>query len=321
MALSNLKVFNDYAYGVFREKLAENVQLFNAATDGGIVLTTSSKAGDYWDTTFWAAGSVVERRNANAETAISSYTPSMGQETRVRVDARTKQLILQKAHLARIGQSPDVQGAIFGQMVAEQAFSDMLTVGLGAWCSAMAAVGATVSTDFSGTAGISWVNLMNLKQLRGDAASDIRCWVMHSILATGLLVGNLNNDDQLFSYGGVNVMSDPQGRRIVVTDLSSLVIAGTPTDYYVPGLAPGAIVIEEQGDWRSNEENRNGKEQIETSYQAEWSYFVGLRGFAWDKTNGGTSPSTAALLTATNWDRVYNNSVKDLGGVLGRFTP
>jgi hypothetical protein len=38
---------------------------------------------------------------------------------------------------------------------------------------------------------------------------------------------------------------------------------------------------------------------------------------SWDKTNGGRSPTSAALAVGTNWDRTAT-SIKDLGGVVLR---
>lgn len=321
MALSDLVVFNEYAYGTFIQLLRHNISLFNEATGGGILLRSSKLQGSYVDSTFWLPATVVERRNANAETAISSQAIQMDDETKVRIDSRTKELRFQEAHMRRILQDPKGQGVVFGKMVAQQRFNDMLTTGLGSYCAAMAAI-AGVYQDFSGeTPGsISYSRLADLKQKRGDKSSEIGCWVMHSLLATDLLKSNISNAQTLFNFGTVNVKVDAEGRRIVVTDIPALVVSGAPTDYLVPGLAPGAIVIEDQGDWNANEVRINGFEQIVTSYQAEWSYFLQILGFSWDKTSGGSSPNNAALFTAGNWDRVYTNDVKDLGGVLGRFT-
>ena len=42
---------------------------------------------------------------------------------------------------------------------------------------------------------------------------------------------------------------------------------------------------------------------------------MGVKGFAWDKANGSHSPTTAALTTATIWDKIAT-SYKDLAGVV-----
>jgi len=80
-------------------------------------------------------------------------------------------------------------------------------------------------------------------------------------------------------------------------------------------LAQGAVLIEQNPDYLENMSTTNGAENIKRTWQAQWSYNVGLKGYAWDKTNGGASPTNAALATGSNWDR-YATSVKDLAGIL-----
>jgi hypothetical protein len=100
-----------------------------------------------------------------------------------------------------------------------------------------------------------------------------------------------------------------------MTDSPQLVVAGSPTMYPVLGLVSGAVSVEQNGDFDANEETKNGDENIVRTYQAEWSYNIGVKGFAWDKTNGGKSPTDAALFTATNWDK-YATDNKDVAGVV-----
>jgi hypothetical protein len=69
------------------------------------------------------------------------------------------------------------------------------------------------------------------------------------------------------------------------------------------------------GDFVQNVQTLNGDENIKRTIQSEWSYNLGIKGYAWDKTNGGKSPNDAALATGTNWDR-YATSFKDTAGVL-----
>ncbi|MNO64399.1 hypothetical protein D3C76_551270 [compost metagenome] len=58
----------------------------------------------------------------------------------------------------------------------------------------------------------------------------------------------------------------------------------------------------------------NGKERIETTIQTDYTFGLGLKGYTWDVTNGGKSPSNAALATGTNWDKTAS-SIKDTAGV------
>lgn len=138
---------------------------------------------------------------------------------------------------------------------------------------------------------------------------------MHSKSAFDIYGEALTNATRLFVFGNVRVIEDGFGRPLVVSDSPNLVTTGTPDTYAALGLTPGAILVSQNGDFTDNVETKNGDENIVRTYQAEWSYNVGVQGFAWDKTNGGKSPTNAALGTATNWDR-YATSHKDLAGVL-----
>ena len=57
-------------------------------------------------------------------------------------------------------------------------------------------------------------------------------------------------------------------------------------------------------------EFENAKEIV----KSEFSFNVGLKGYTWDKANGGKSPNDTALALSTNWDRVAT-SHKDTAGV------
>lgn len=166
---------------------------------------------------------------------------------------------------------------------------------------------------------MSFLNLNKGQAKFGDQASMISAWVMHSKAMFDLYGKNLTNSASLFTYGTVNVVRDPFGKLLIMTDSPALFLdeaGGVGVDYYASlGLVPGGVVIDQNNDFTANEEAKNGDENIIRTYQAEWSYNVGIKGFAWDKTNGGKSPNDAALLTSTNWDK-YATSHKDLAGVV-----
>jgi hypothetical protein len=49
--------------------------------------------------------------------------------------------------------------------------------------------------------------------------------------------------------------------------------------------------------------------------QVDYSFGLGLKGYSWDQTNGGKSPTDAELATGTNWDKVVTSD-KHTAGVL-----
>lgn len=319
MALSDLAVYSEYAYASMTEVLRQRIDLFNAATGGAITLRSAAHQGDFSDVAFFAKISgLVRRRNSYGSGSVAEKKLAHLVDTMVKVAAGTPPVRLDPGQFKWIQQNPEVAGAALGQQLAVDTMADMLNVGLGASYAALSAQSAVVYDATGNTSPedtLSFSNLNNGQAKFGDQASTISAWVMHSKPMFDLYGKNLTNAAQLFNYGNINVIRDPFGKLLVMTDSPNLVINGTPNNYAVLGLVPGAVIIDQNNDYTANEEAKNGDENIIRTFQAEWSYNVGVRGFAWDKTNGGKSPNDAALLTATNWDK-YATSHKDLAGVV-----
>jgi len=318
MALSDLAVYSEYAYSSMTEVLRQQIDLFNAASGGAIVLASAAHQGDFSDVAFFAKISgLVRRRNAYGSGAVSEKNLAHLVDTMVKVAAGTPPVRLDPGQFKWIQQNPEVAGAALGQQLAVDTLADMLNTGLGAFYAAHAQVAANVLDITAATPDtLSFIALSNATALLGDQSGGaIAAWVTHSKPMFDLYANQLTNAEQLFRYGQVNVIRDPFGKLLIMTDSPSLVLAGSPNVYYNLGLKPGAITVHQNGDFTANEETKNGDENIIRTYQAEWSYELGVQGFSWDKGNGGKSPADAALFTSTNWDR-YATSNKDLGGVI-----
>mgnify|MGYP007068552704 CR=1 FL=1 len=319
MALSDLAVFSEYAYDAMTEVLAQQVELFNEASAGTINLSAAAHQGDYSERAFYAKISgLVRRRNAYGSGAVSPVNLEHLVDTMVKVAAGTPPVQLDPGQFRWIQQNPEVAGAAMGQQLAKDALADMLNTSVAATSAALANVAAVTNDISAGSDGAelpSFTALSNTAMKFGDYNGLIAAWVLHSTVLGKLYNNALTNAQQLFTYGTVNVIGDPFGRRFVVSDVPGLVVAGSPTKYRTLGLVPGAVVIDQNNDFEDNYETSNGDENIQRTYQAEWSFQLGIKGFSWDKSNGGKSPNDAAILTATNWDR-YATSHKDLAGVV-----
>ncbi len=80
-------------------------------------------------------------------------------------------------------------------------------------------------------------------------------------------------------------------------------------------LVSGGVMVHDAGDLVTNIETTNGNQRIVTTMQADYTFGVGLKGYAWDTANGGKSPTDAELATGSNWDKVAT-SIKHTAGVL-----
>ena len=313
-----MQVFNSFVNGSSMELLDENVRLFNDATRGGLTLTTESASGDYKDVAKYARiNNLVRRRNAYGNSAVSEVDVSQINERTVKVAAGTAPARIDPHLMTWIAKDPREIGVIVGRQVAEGRLKDMVDVAVGALAVSLASETTNYYDGKTATCDLATLNKGAAKF--GDRSSDIVCWLLNSKPAYDLLGSNITNSNRLFEFGTVSVMADIAGRPIVMTDVDALVnpdgiVSGTDS-YYGIGLAAGGAMVKDNGDYVSNIDTSNGKDNIVSTMQSQWSYNLGLKGFAWDSANGGASPTTAALHTATNWDKVAT-SHKDLGGVV-----
>lgn len=315
MALSDMKVFDSFVVSSMTETVRQQVDLFNAASNGTLVMSADRNIGDYSKESYWAEISgVVRRRNIAGSGSVSPVALSQLQHNAVKVAAGTPPLAWNPSQLSWMQKNQEEAGTVIGAQLAVAKMQDMLNTAVTAAVAAMTNVGATVV--FDGTASTLTHNSLNKGAfLFGDRSNDIRAWFIHSKAMRDLIDAGLTNTAQLFSYGTINIIADPMGRRFIMTDSASLIQDVTTDKYYTLGLVQGGIVCEDNGDFYSNQETSNGSDNITTTWQAEWTYQLGLKGYAWDISNGGRSPTNAAIGTGTNWDKIATD-VKSTAGVL-----
>lgn len=314
MALSDLTVFQEYAQSSMTEVQDQQIERFNGAVRGGLILTSAAHEGDFSSTTMWAKISgLVRRRNAYGSGAQTAKVLSQLVNTSVKVAAGTPPIEIDPGMLKWIQKSPEEAGAVIGRQMAEDSIADMLNVGIMVYVAGIGNVSALVHDGTAGTASLAALNTGASKF--GDRSQDLVAWVTHSKVAFDIYGEALANNNRLFNFGNVQVVEDGFGRPIVMTDSPNLITSGSPDTYHTLGLTPGAVVVEQGNEFTDNIETSNGDENIQRTYQAEWTYQLGLKGFAWDTSTGGKSPNDAALGTAGNWDR-FATSDKDLAGVL-----
>lgn len=316
MALSDLAVFSEYVYASLSEVISQQIELFNNASQGGIVLRAAANQGDYSDLALWAKVSgLVRRRNAYGSGAVAAKELEHLLDTMVKVAAGTPPVNMPPSMFTWIQQNPEQGGAVIGQQLAGDMLGDMLNTAIMGFVAALSGE-VDVTYDHSGTGTATLASLNTAAAKFGDRAGELRCWVMHSKSLFDIFGAALANTEALFNFGTVNVRQDGFGRPFVITDSPSLIdLTPTPDAYLALGLVPGGIVVEQNNDFDDNIDTTNGDENIQRNYQAEWTYNLGIKGYSWDKTSGGKSPNDAAIATANNWDR-FATSHKDTAGVI-----
>jgi len=317
MSLSQMQVFNEYIMPATIETLGQMVDKFNAASAGSITLTTSGFDGDFLQESFFAAIHTAQRRvdRYAAQSSAAATDLTQLRNSSVKVGGGFGPIRYEPSQLTWLNK-PTTEGIeVASRNFAEAMLRDQLNTAIAALRAAIVNQGAATTVDITaGTNAVITYNTLNDSHaLFGDRSGDLVAQVMTGSMYHKLIGQNLTNARQLFLAQGVTVV-DILNKAVIVTDAPSLVAAGSPGTDTVLSLATGAATVFDGGDVISNIETNNGQQRIETTMQVDYSFGLGLKGYSWDETNGGKSPTDAELATGTNWDKTATD-IKHTAGV------
>jgi hypothetical protein len=312
MSQALMAVFDKYIMPATIETLGQEIDKFNAASGGAIVLSSDGFEGDFRQQSFWNAVHSSQRRvdRYAAQAAVTPTDMSQVKEASVKVAGGFGPLRWEPAQLTWLLKPTTEAVAVASQNFAEAMLADMLNTGIACAVAAIENVPA-LTVDVNATLPLSQTVINNSHALFGDRSGRLRTSFMTGAAAHFLIGANLVNAQQLFVAGNVRVL-DILGKLVVITDAPALTGAAR---YKVPTLVEGAVIVTDAGDLVSNIQTTNGQTRIETTMQADYSFGVGLKGFTWDTVNGGKSPTNAELATGSNWDKTVSDN-KNTAGVL-----
>ncbi len=314
MATTDMVIFNEQTQLVATETVDQALAAFNEASGGGLLLGSAAHLGDYVEeASYKAISALVSRRNAYGTGTLSTKALQQLKDVAVKVDQSIGPMEWTVEQFARLLKNEAEAGLIIGEQAAQAMIQDYLNTIASALVGAVGNVPALVN-DYSATGTAKLVELNNAAAKFGDRQQSIVSWLMHSKVFTDLTNEAITNSNRLYNIGNIQVMQDGLGRRYVVTDSPALLTAGTPNKYNTLGLVAGAAMVETQP-LLTMTQPKADQENMGTIWKGESSFTIGLKGYAWDQTNGGKSPTDAAIGTGTNWDQIAT-SVKDTAGVM-----
>jgi hypothetical protein len=316
MALTNMKVFNEYVREAVIETVSQMVEKFNAASAGGIQLTTQGFDGDFLMQSSFSSLHAAQRRVDRYATNTSASATQLAQiqHNTAKVAGGFGPIEWEPGQLRWVGDNPALAVAVISQNMAEAILKDMLNASIASAVAAIENVGVTVVNDIGTGRDITYGDINTAHAKFGDMSQLLVCDVMDGTLYHSLIGQNLTNTPQLFQAGNVTVV-DILGKRVVVTDAPALreTPATSTNDIKVLSLAAGGIVVHDAGDLITNIETSNGSQRIKTTMQADYTFGLGLKGYAW--STSVASPTDAELATGSNWTKIAT-SVKHTAGVL-----
>lgn len=316
MALLDLEVFNQYAREEAIEQVSQMVDKFNDASAGAIVLSASGFDGDLLLKSMFSGLHSSQRRVDRYATNTSANSTALAQirNDNVKVAGGFGPILWEPASLSWIQQNQAAAITLIGQNLAEAIMKDMLNAGIASAIGAIENVGSTVIYDTNTGRDITYADINSAHAKFGDKSQLLVADIMDGTTYHALIGQNLTNAAELFNFGSVTVV-EILGKRVIVTDAPALreTPATSTNDIKVLSLVQGGIVCTDAGDLVTNIETKNGKQRIETTMQADYTFGLGLKGYTWNPSI--VSPTDAELATGSNWTRTAT-SVKDTAGVL-----
>lgn len=320
---SDLKVYNPQIQSGLVETLQQVSDGFNAASRGAIQLNGTRWPGHYVYSAFWSLiNNMVTRRDITSTSAATPLKASQAEKVSVKLNRKFGPVDATLDSFKKIGQGSglDEMDFLIGTQIAKAMQIDMLDTIL---LAARAALNnqSTVKYTIAANGTMTTDGLVKALAKRGDAATDVAVWVMHSKpyydLLSAQIAANITGVSNLNVAAATPVTLN---RPVLVTDSPSLVVTGgtsnTPTtDYMTLGLVPGACVVEDSEEESVVRDFVTGNENLIVRLQGEYAYNIGIAGFTWDVQNGGLNPSSSAVGTGSNWDPVMT-SLKSWAGVI-----
>ena len=313
MALSNMQDYDDLIVGTTIELLAQNTDKFNAASGGTVVLNSVPYQGSFSKESFFASIASAQRRvERNAAIGSASSTALAQSEiVGVKIGGGFGPILFEPSQLTWLQKSPEEAIMAISAGFADALMADQLNTALLGGVAAIENIAALVN-DVSASAGISQVALNNSHRKFGGSSQMLRADFMTGDAYHDLVNEALGNSNELFVAGNVRVV-DILGKIAVVSDIPALFEAGTPNKTKILSVVSEGIVVSDNSDLITNMETTNGQTRIETTWQADYSFTLKLKGFAWDVTNGQSSPSDAEIGTGSNWDIAVGDNKLTLG--------
>ena len=314
---TDFKIYNDQYYGGYFEVQQQNVDAFNAASNGAITLVTQEMIGDFEQESFIKRlTGTAQRRDITSVAAVADNKMQMGEFTSVKLNRRHGPIAQTADAFKKIGEDPEEMSFIIGQSAGADESAEQLNTAIAAVAASITGI-AAVGVDVD--VAISHQHLATARGKFGDQFSRLRLWVMHSKIFHSIVGTQLGMN--LDSVAGVTIYEGTiatLGLPTLVTDSPSLVVVnggGAGVDEYLTlGLVDDAIAVTESEDRELIFEKLSGFENIMYRYQAEFAYSLRIKGMAWDTSAGGVNPTAAAVATPANWLNVTSDN-KMLPGV------
>lgn len=306
---SDMVIYDRQAQTAYLERIQDNLSVFNAASQGAIILRSEAIEGDFSKEALYVIGGSVSHRNVNSSSSVEGKKIGMAEAIGVKVPWKYGPYKTTEEAFKRRNRSVDEFAYLVGQDAADATMAYMVQA-------AFAGLTAAISGNSNMVAEANWTQdhkKVLTKGMRkfGDRFERIALFAMHSStyfdLVDDAITQKIYEEAGVVVYGG---QPGTMGRPVLVTDKA-------PQDTIL-GLQAGAVEIVESQAPGFRLYPINDQENLSLGYRSEGAFNVELLGYSWNV--GGTpaapaNPNLTQLGTAANWTK-YATSDKATAGVL-----
>ncbi|AZE55895.1 putative phage protein [Pseudomonas synxantha] len=307
---SDLIIYNDEAQTAYLERIQDNLDVFNASSNGAIVLDNELIQGDFRKRAFYKLGGGLEHRDVNSEAKVNAKKIGAGEAVGVKAPWKYGPYQTTEEAFKRRGRPVEEFSQIIGADVADATIEGFIEYATGALKAAIGSnasmvVSANIETDGKKT-------LTRGMRKFGDKFGRIALWVMHSSayfdIVDEAIANKVYEEAGVVIYGG---LPGTLGKPVLVTDKA-------PVDA-IFGLLPNAVVITESQAPGFRSYEVNDEENLAIGYRAEGTVNIDVLGYSWKESTGGSNPTLAAVGSAANWVK-HSDSNKVTAGVMITLT-
>jgi len=296
------------------EVLEQNVEAFNASSNGTMTLTSRAIENDFADESFikaLTAAQLVSHRDYTGTGAVTPEKLVEGKNNSVKLSRRYGPFETTYDAWNRSNRSVETFSLAIGTQLGKAILADMVNTSIVGGTAAISAMPGMVVDNSANV--FDYKNIVDGLATMGDKAGQVRMLVMHSntyfsVVDKGLSMNALEN------VGGATIREGGAyslGLPVLVTDSPAL-DAGSGV-FNVLGLTDSAINCVESDETIMKAQDVLLGENLKRVIQGEGSYNLGIKGCSFDTSKA--NPANTDLGTAGNWTYNYSD-VKSGAGFL-----
>lgn len=310
---SDMIIYNQLAQTAYLERLQDNLNVFNTASNGAIRYVNELITGNFDQHALYRVGGSIKHRDVNSTKKVTPDKIGSGESVGVKIPFKYGPYSSTEEAFKRRARTPDEFAEIVGYDLADALVAGRLQYGLTALKAAI-----TSNPDMIAKGSIVKDGRKALTRgMRkfGDKFGRLSLWVMNSEtyfdIVDEALTNQIYGESEIVIYGG---LPGTMGKPVLVTDLVG--------DDDAFGLQAGALTVTESQAPGFRAYDVNDEENLAIAMRAEGTFNIDLLGYSWDMAKG-ENPTLELLGADANWkkhassNKMTAGTLLDLSGLAG----